>query len=376
MKFVVDRDIPFIRGVLEEFGDVVYLDGRSIARKDLLDADALVVRTRTKCGPALLQDTGVRFIAPATIGFDHIDTAFCGEHNITWANAPGCNSSSVQQYLAAALLHVAVNLKFRLSEKTVGIVGVGHVGTKVAAVCRAFGMRVLLNDPPRERREGGGAFVGLGTILENADIVTLHVPLDRESQDRTFHMVDGEFFSRMKKGAVLINTSRGEVVDEQALRTGLARGTPSLCVLDVWENEPAIDTKLLELAGIGTAHIAGYSADGKANGAAMSVQALSRFFGLGIDSWFPEQVPVPASTSITVECRDLTQQEILHAVVRQTYDILNDDRRLRSCPTAFERLRAEYPLRREFPVYTVRLLNVTDDSAARVRSMGFRTANI
>ena len=164
MKIVVDRKIPFIKGVFEPHARVVYLEGKEISRIDLLDADALVVRTRTKCTEKLLSGTKVRFIASATIGFDHIDTAYCEANGITWTNAAGCNSSSVQQYIAATLIHLAEELQFNLSDKTIGIVGVGNVGTKVAALGRTFGMRVLLNDPPRERREGPGQFVPLTKI--------------------------------------------------------------------------------------------------------------------------------------------------------------------------------------------------------------------
>jgi len=177
MRIVVDRDIPFINGVFERHADVRYLKGGEIKKSDLTDADALIIRTRTRCDAALLERTAVKFIASATIGYDHIDTSFCEVNNIHWTNAEGCNSSSVQQYVAAALFHLSREFHFNLSEKTIGIVGVGNVGSKVAVLCEALGMCVLKNDPPRERREGSGEFVPLSTILEQSDIVTFHVPL-------------------------------------------------------------------------------------------------------------------------------------------------------------------------------------------------------
>jgi erythronate-4-phosphate dehydrogenase len=371
MKIVVDSHIPFIKGVLEQFAQVFYLPGSAISRKDLIDADGLIVRTRTKCNPSLLEGTGVRFIATATIGYDHIDTQYCREHNIFWTNAEGCNSSSVQQYIAAALLHLAGKLKLELKGKTVGIVGVGNVGKKVASLCETLGMRVLLNDPPRARTEGQSAFVSLESILEHSDIITLHVPFNEAGPDKTFHLVDEDFCLLLKPHQVLLNTSRGEVVDTLAIKNLLKNKKLAACGVDVWEEEPGIDLDHLKLADIGTPHIAGYSADGKANGTSMSVRALSRFFHLGIDEWFPENLPVPEVTTMHLDCWKLTHQQVLENLIRFTYDIVADDRRLRGSPQTFEQQRAEYPVRREFPVYTVRLLNADNAVTSLVRNIGF-----
>jgi erythronate-4-phosphate dehydrogenase len=373
MKVVIDKDIPFIKGVLEKYAHVTYMPGSAISKKDVVDADALIIRTRTQCNEKLLEGTKVRFIASATIGFDHIDTEFCKAHNIQWTNAQGCNSSSVQQYVAATLFHLSNKLEFELSGKSIGIVGVGNVGSKVAMLCATLGMRVLLNDPPRERLERSYAFVPLKEILEKADIITLHVPLDCKGQDRTFHLVDESFLERMKPTQVLINTSRGEVVDTSALRSALQRHAIAACVLDVWEHEPVIDLELLNLADIATPHIAGYSADGKANGTSMSVRALSRFFNLGVDDWFPDHVPLPENTTIELDCRNLVRQKIACKLVSRTYDILADDQRLRNSPQTFEQQRAAYPLRREFPVFRAKLLNAGNDIHSMVRQIGFIT---
>ncbi len=371
LKVVVDKDIPFLKGVLEHCGTVVYLEGSAIRNDDLRDADALIVRTRTKCNRSLLEGTKIRFIASATIGFDHIDAAYCAANNIFWTNAAGCNSSSVQQYVAAALFHLANKLDLELSQLTIGIVGVGNVGSKVARLCEIIGMRVLLNDPPRERREGKQNFVPIGTIVEHADIVTFHVPLNLEGEDRTYHLVDGRFLSRMKSSQIVINTSRGEVVETPALRSTLAAKKLAACVLDVWEHEPAIDLELLGGANIATPHIAGYSADGKANGTAMSVQALSRFFKLGMDTWTPANVPEPENTLIDLDCAPLRRQKVLCKLVTRTYDILSDDQRLRNAPATFEHQRAAYPLRREFPSYTVQLKNANSDLVSAAQQLGF-----
>lgn len=373
MKIVVDKKIPFIKGVLEKHADVVYLEGREISRRDLLDADALIVRTRTKCNKDLLEGTPVRFIASATIGFDHIDTTFCNSKKIFWTNAAGCNSSSVQQYIAGALVHLADKLNLTLKEKTIGIVGVGNVGSKVAKLCQAIGMKVLLNDPPRERKEGSNNFVSLDAIVEQSDIITLHVPLNRDGIDKTFHMGNESLFSRLKKGQILINSSRGEVVDTGSLKSCCREGKLAACILDVWEGEPDIDRELLDLVDIGTPHIAGYSADGKANGTSMSVQALSRFFGLDLNAWVPDTVPPPEQSTIELDCTGLSRQAIFSRLVQHTYDILTDDRRLRESPQTFEKQRGEYPLRREFTAYRVRLRHASNDARLLTSTIGFST---
>jgi erythronate-4-phosphate dehydrogenase len=371
VKIVVDKGIPFINGALERYAEVIYLESKSITRDQLLDVDALVIRTRTKCNAALLKGTEVRFIATATIGYDHIDVDFCRVNQIHWTNAEGSNSSSVLQYVAAALFHLAHKLHFELAQKTVGIVGVGNVGAKVAKLCNVLGMKVLLNDPPRERREGASAFVSLDAIVEQADIVTLHVPLNYGGEDKTLHLADEKFLSRLQPHQMLINTSRGEVVDNKALRYALKEKKLAGCVLDVWENEPEIDPELLDLVDIGTPHVAGYSVEGKANGAAMSVQAVSRFFRLGIDDWFPEKLPPPEHPRIDIDCRSLTQQEVIGKLVGWTYDISSDDRRLRSSRGTFEKQRSDYPLRREFPAYTVKLVNAKGSLQTLAKQVGF-----
>jgi erythronate-4-phosphate dehydrogenase len=375
MKIVVDKNIPFIRGVLEKYGEVVYLPGNIISRTDVMDADALIVRTRTKCNAELLEKTNVRFIATATIGHDHIDADFCDDHNIIWRNAEGCNSSSVQQYIAAALIHCAEELNFSLAEKTIGIVGVGNVGTKVAALCRALGMRVLLHDPPRQRREAGEAFVPMRTIVDQADIITFHVPLNDGGEDNTFHLADAVFLSALKPHQILINSSRGEVVEGAALLSVLKQYGLAACVLDVWENEPTIDPELLRKVDIGTPHIAGYSADGKANGTAMSVNALSTFFKLGIREWYPGDVPPPERPSLTIDCGAMSHQDVMSAAIAHTYDIRADDERLRAAPAAFEKQRADYPLRREFTSYTIMLVNEHGDIASSLKKIGFTIAH-
>ncbi len=374
MKIVCDNKIPFLKGVLEPYAEVVYLPGAKIAKADVADADGLLVRTRTKCSSELLSGSKLKFIATATIGFDHIDTSYCESNGIFWTNAAGCNSASVAQYVASAILNLAVERKFALSEMTTGIVGVGNVGSKVAKFAESVGMKVLLNDPPRARKEGEASFVSLERILSDSDIITMHVPLNMAESDRTYHLCDDKFFSAMRECKVFINSSRGEVVKTVSLNKFLESSPQTMAVLDVWENEPEIDLELLKLAKFATPHIAGYSTDGKANGTSMSVQALAKFFGIkDLANWCPKDVPKPADTVIKIDCKGKSREQILLEAVKFTYDVLGDDRRLRASPKTFEKQREEYPLRREFKIFKIMSGDISEVVLKILKDIGFET---
>lgn len=366
IRIVADDKIPFLaESPLARLTELIRLPGGAISRDDLRNADALITRTRTKCNAALLDNTAVRLIATATIGYDHIDTAYCAAHNILWRNAPGCNAASVAQYIASLLLIHEETKNDPLAGKTIGIVGVGNVGTRVAKVAETLGMRVLLNDPPRERKEGSSAFVSLEQIQEEADFITFHVPLLRDGSDRTFHLAGAPFFAALKRTPFLINSSRGEVTDNEALKTALRTGVIRGAALDVWEHEPGIDLELMNLLEFATPHIAGYSADGKANGTAASVRTVAEFFGLeDALGWYPE-VPVPAAALLRVHS--------LAEAAACAYDIRQDDARLRQSPETFEKQRGNYPLRREFPAFTIdRTSPLSEDQFETLRKLGFQ----
>ncbi|HBC89358.1 MAG TPA: 4-phosphoerythronate dehydrogenase PdxB [Lentisphaeria bacterium] len=374
MKIVCDNKIPFLKGVLEPYAEVVYLPGAKIAKADLADADGLIVRTRTKCNKELLSGTKVKFVATATIGFDHIDANYCESNRIFWTNAAGCNSASVAQYVASAILNLAVENKFSLSEKTLGIIGVGNVGSKVAKFAKTAGMKVLLNDPPRARKEGDEtSFVSLERILAESDIITLHVPLNMTGPDKTYHLADKIFFNSIAKCAWLINSSRGEVCDTMELKNILKTSRIAGAILDVWENEPEIDLDLLGLAKFATPHIAGYSTDGKANGTSMSVQSLAKFFEIKqLENWYPREVPKPENITIKTGCKGKAKEQILLEAVKFTYDVREDDRRLRASPRTFEKLREEYPLRREFKIFKITSHDLPGDCLKIFNELGFQ----
>jgi erythronate-4-phosphate dehydrogenase len=371
MKIVVDDKIPYIKGALDPFAEVLYLPGNKTTAEVVKNADALVTRTRTKCDRNLLEGSGVKFIATATIGYDHIDTAYCREAGIKWMNAKGCNAESVNQYIASALFSWSMKNRTGLKDKTIGIVGVGNVGSKVEKLCRIIGMNVLLNDPPRERLEGSGQFVPLAKIQMEADIITLHVPLNYNGADATFHLVENGFLQNVEKKPLLINSCRGEVTETNAIKNALREGIISGYIADCWENEPTIDLELLNLANYGTPHIAGYSKDGKANGTLMCVRAISSFFNLGIDNWKPENIELPENTVIEIDGNQRREYSILAEAILSTYDIETDDEALRNAPHLFEQLRGDYPLRREFDSYTIKARNVEEETLSKLRKMGF-----
>lgn len=342
MKVIIDNKIPFIQEAISQIADeVIYAPGKDFTPALVKDADALIIRTRTRCNRALLQGSSVRFIATATIGFDHIDTEYCREAGIAWSNAPGCNSASVAQYLMSSLLLLQQIRGMQLQGLTLGIIGVGNVGTKIIQVAQELGMRVLLNDLPRQDKEGNANFSSLQTLTEECDILTFHVPLYKEGKYKTLHLADDAFFRSLKRRPVIINTSRGEVIETNALLNALENNLISDAIIDVWENEPDINLTLLNKALLGTPHIAGYSADGKANATRMSLDALCRFFHLKADY----RITPPEPDSPVIHAATPTDAYL------QMYDPRRDSEALKAHPELFETLRGDYPLRREKEAY-------------------------
>jgi len=376
MKIVIDDKIPYIHGAFEGVAEVIYLPGSKTTQEVVKDADALVTRTRTICDEKHLAGSSVKFIATATIGYDHIDTDYCDAAGIKWTNAPGCNSKSVEQYIASTLMVLAERKNLQLKDLCIGIVGVGNVGSKVAKICNLFGMKVLLNDPPREQNEGSANFVRLKQVMEEADIITLHVPLEMKGEDATFHLGNKEFFSGLKKKPIVINSCRGEVVETNAVKAALKNDQISGFVCDCWENEPDIDLDLLAITDIATPHIAGYSKDGKAIGTQMSVHAISQFFGLGLDNWQPSGVEQPTSPVFELDGTGLSEQDIFAKAILHTYDIRNDDSTFRKNTEKFEQLRGDYPVRREFPAFTIVPKNMDKKTINILKELGFNIQHL
>jgi erythronate-4-phosphate dehydrogenase len=372
MKVIIDNKIPYIQGALEPFAEVIYLPGKDTTAEIAKDADAIITRTRTKCNEELLAGSTVKMIATATIGYDHIDTKWCEANGIEWTNAPGCNSWSVVQYVMAGLYTLALEKKMELEGMTIGIIGAGNVGSKVAKYCQLIGMNVLVNDPPRQRAEGNDGFVSLDEIQEKAEIITIHTPLTYEGADKTFHLIDEKFIDSCNNDFFLINAARGEVTDTHAVLTALKFGKIREAIIDCWEKEPEIDLELLEHTFISTPHIAGYSRDGKANGTSMSIRAISKKFGLGIDNWECSNVELPEKTLIEIDGTGKTDQEVIAEAILFTYPILEDSNRLKFYPRAFEKQRGDYPIRREFPSFTIQANNIGPKVKNTLRDLGFQ----
>lgn len=330
MKVIIDNAIPYIKGILEPYAEVVYLAGNAFSAEDVKDADALIIRTRTRCSAELLEASSVKLIATATIGFDHIDLDYCHKKGIEVVTAAGCNAAGVLQWVAAALAMLAERDGWQPSQKTLGIVGVGNVGSLVEQYARNWGFRILRCDPPREQREGGD-FLSLEEVVSKADIITFHTPLDAT----TYHLINQELISKIRPNAVIINASRGEVADTQALLDA-----PQTLLLDVWEREPAIDKNLLRKALVTTPHIAGYSAQGKANASAAVVRAVAERFSLPLTEWYPQQVQ-------PTKRRPIDWQSMCESI-RSYCDLAQESLRLKSGVEDFEALRNNYNYREEY----------------------------
>ncbi len=336
MKVIVDSHIPHIRGVIEPYAEVLYLEPGDINREAVRDADALIIRTRTRCDAALLDGSCVRFIGSATIGTDHIDLDYCAAHGITVHNAPGCNAPAVAQWVFCA---IAAWMRQRHITSpaglTLGIVGVGHIGSIVARWGRALGFTVLLNDPPRVIAEKTGmtfdtVFLPLEELQRRCDIITFHTPITRDGQWPTWHLCDQAFLDGLDHCRLILDAARGPIADNAALLAW--HGDVGL---DCWENEPDISRELLEKAIVATPHIAGYSAEGKQRGTAMMLEALNDFYG-----W---DIPVP-----TINCPATGAAQVTLDGIAASYDILADTARLKADPDAFESQRNNYFHRPEY----------------------------
>ena len=340
LKIVVDKAIPFLEGVFDPYADMTYLPGDKIGPEDVRDADVLMVRTRTKCNADLLEGSKVKFIATATIGTDHIDFPYCDSKGIVVRNAPGCNAGGVMEYVFSALYGLASRKSISLQGDTIGIIGVGHVGSLIERMGRALGFKILKCDPPRAEAEGSFGFCDLEYLLQNSQIVTLHVPLD----ETTRGMANSEFFSLMQPGAFFINAARGEVVCDDALKAAIPKLGP--VIIDTWNHEPDIDLDLMDKVAIATPHIAGYSYQGKQNGTAAAVRAVAHYFGITELYEFFAKTDLPENEAVKLDLKDLNQGEIA-SVLQYNYPIFTDDFMLRLNPENFDKLRSEYNYRRE-----------------------------
>ena len=341
MKFVVDKAIPFVEGVFEPFAEVLYKDGPDICRADLMDADALIIRTRTRCDAALLEGTPVKIIATATVSMDNIDQAWCKEHGIFVQNASGCNAGGVTNYVFSALYGIAARKSISLNGATIGIIGIGTAGSRVEEMALALGFKTLRYDPWRAAKEWHNSFHDLDALLAGSDVVTLHIPVNEETRG----MANADFFAKMKPGAFFINTAQGELVVEEDLVAAIPRLGP--VALDTWCHEPDINRELMDLVDIATPHIAGYTLQGKQIGTSQAIRAVARFFGLSSLYEFFPTTEIIEYQAVKIDAHDKTQGQIA-SIIQYNYPIFTDDFMFRLNPDSFSELRANYSYRREF----------------------------
>jgi erythronate-4-phosphate dehydrogenase len=355
MKIIADANIPFVKECFSSIGEVSVFAGRHITRDIVANADCLLVRSVTKVDSDLLAGSKVQFVGTATIGFDHIDIEYLEGNHIGFASAPGSNANSAAEYVVAGLLEIGRRYKIKLEGKSIGIVGVGNVGSRIASKSKAMGMKVLLNDPPLQRASGDAKYLPLEELFDS-DFITLHTPLTLEGIDKTFHLADEKFFKSLKAGCVFINASRGEVADGEALKASIQSGHLETTVLDVWGNEPDIDLELLEMVDVGTPHIAGYSLDGKIAGMIMIYKAVCKYFGLRAKYSIEDFLPKPSVPRLKIDPNNGSDEDVLRGAVEKIYKISEDDTKLRqilNMPAEsrwryFDDLRKNYPVRREF----------------------------
>jgi len=379
MKIIADTNIPFVKECFSSIGDVILTSGRDVTPELVKDADILLVRSITKVNEELLSGSAVKFVATATIGTDHIDLDYLNSRGISFSSAPGSNANSVAEYVIAALLALGKKQKFTLEGKSIGIVGVGNVGSKVETKAKALGMKVVLNDPPLKRETGDDKYRPLKEIFK-CDFVTMHTPLTFEGQDKTFHLADKKFFASMKKDCFFFNSARGGVHDTSALKAAMDSRSIAGVVLDVWENEPDIDNELLLKVDLSTPHIAGYSYDGKVAGMMMIYEAACRRFGLDITHTIDDFLPAPEIAEITIDPSAADQQTIIHNAVQSIYVINRDDFNTREILIVepkgrgkwFDDLRKEYPVRREFQNTKILIEYENSKLAKKLTGIGFK----
>lgn len=378
MKILADRQIPCVHRVFSEFGEVKLRDGRDITPQEVQSADVLLVRSVTRVDAALLDGSAVRFVASATSGVDHVDTAYLERAGIGFASAPGCNAQAVVEYMLSSLFVLAAQYEFKLADKLVGIIGCGQVGSRLAQALSVLGVQYICNDPPLKEITKEDKYCELREVLQ-ADVISLHVPLTISGRHTTRRLVDAQFLAHMQPGAILINTSRGAVVDEGALKDALRRNRFPV-VLDVWANEPVIDPELLASVDIGTPHIAGYTSDARLRATAMIYRRLCEHLQLP-GAWRPEaelallpvkEIRIDAGTDVL---------DGLEMAILSHYDVRGDAATLREsvhmpAPAAicyFDELRKNYPVRREFAATTVRISG--GRLAGMFEKLGFTVVN-
>lgn len=379
MYIVADENIPYVKNAFSSLGTVHTLAGRTMTAEDVKQADILLVRSVTQVNEKLLKNSQVKFAATATIGCDHIDEDYLKQQGIGFANAPGSNATSAAEYVVAALLAMSVEKERPLQDYTVGVVGCGQVGSCVVQKLQALGVQCLVNDPPRQEQglTCSADYVSLDELIKQADCISLHVPLEKKGDHPTYQLIDRKELQALKENSIFINASRGDVVNETALLSVLKQREDINLILDVWEQEPNINTNTLQRAQFATPHIAGYSLDGKVRGVEMIYDAVCQYFSQK-PIWNAQQALPPAPLHTLQFSDAATAEYIIETAILNCYDIRVDDRRMRTLlnseniATLFDSLRKNYPIRREFSTVTLHIPATQNDLKPRLTALGFQ----
>ncbi|GLS91515.1 erythronate-4-phosphate dehydrogenase [Psychromonas marina] len=370
MKIYIDENIPYAKQFFSDFGELHFFSGRTVTAEQLIDADILLVRSITNVDEKLLHlNKCLKFVGTATIGTDHIDQQYLQQRDITFNSAPGCNKISVAEYILSSLLVLAEKMQFQLVDKTVAIVGAGNTGSAVYERLNALGLNCKLYDPPLQLAGDNRAFCSFDEVI-NADIISLHVPKVSVGDYPTVHMFDANVLKQLNHKQILLNASRGEVIDNQALLKMAKAGLQPTLVLDVWEHEPTIEKALLPFVEIATPHIAGYSLDGKARGTEMLYHALCQKVGVNITHKAQDFVVKPAISDVTIE--EIITQPILKKLIHLIFDVRRDDalfRQMIDQDDGFDIMRKTYSERREMSTLSV---NAPASQTQLLQALGFK----
>jgi erythronate-4-phosphate dehydrogenase len=378
-KIIADENIVFAKDAFSQFGEVNLFPGRELTNTLVKETDILIVRSITKVDQDLIGNSKIKFIGTATTGDDHIDKEYLKRKNIFFADAKGCNADSVTEYVFTALLKISSEKNISLQNKTIGVIGAGKIGSRVARLAEVLGMKVLINDPPLERSGKSGRYFTLNEVLKS-DIITLHVTLTLSGEYKTFHLLNKNNLLSLGKNSILINTSRGEVIDSSALFE-IAHSKKIRLILDVWENEPDINKELLRISDVGTSHIAGYSYEGKVNGTKMIFEALNKF--TAADKKWNTDIPAIKDPVRHLSISSIREKN-LYNLFKSIYNIDYDDSGLRevlkndseSTGKQFDKLRKEYPFRREFNNFKVVLPKSNTNLIQLLQSFRFKIESI
>ncbi len=372
MKILIDENMPYAEGLFSQLGNVVLKAGRQMCAEDLVDVDALMIRSVTKVNAALIAKANkLKFVGTATAGMDHVDQALLKEKGIYFTAAPGCNKVGVAEYVLSSLMVLGQQQGFSIFDKTIGIIGAGQVGSYLYDCLTGIGINVLLNDPPKQSEGDQRKFTPFDELVEKADVITLHMPITSSGAWPTHHMFDTKRLEALRSDQILINAARGPIVDNQALKARLLQNDGFTAVLDVFEHEPAVDMDLLPLLAFATPHVAGYGLEGKARGTTMIFNRFCEFIGRDLQADPAELLPVAPISDITLSKK--WDEFVLNSLIQLVYDVRRDDtlfRRKIGPEGAFDKMRKDYWDRREYSA--IKIKGQSSFGLESLKKLGFK----